>query len=149
MLCRFCNAVSHFCTCKGSEITAYKASSVCSNHSVISTDNLGKARNLGAFDRGQIIDVRSMGHSISRNHQRTRIFPLDSSRAYPEYTDGWEKTSNRANYKGLLALNDGGSRLLSRIVRSQRSQALTQITTQLNQGTSCTGSTRWGGLPKG
>ncbi|GFV65793.1 HTH_Tnp_Tc3_2 domain-containing protein [Trichonephila clavipes] len=50
--------------------------------------------------------------------------------------DGGQKTSDRANCKGQLALRS--ERRLRRIVRSRRSQALAPITTQLNDGTSCT-----------
>ncbi|GBM40748.1 hypothetical protein AVEN_162204-1 [Araneus ventricosus] len=55
---------------------------------------------------------------------------------------GWGGTSYRANCKGQLALNESGGRRPSRIVRSQRSQTLVQITTQLNQGASRTVSKR-------
>ncbi|GFX60089.1 HTH_Tnp_Tc3_2 domain-containing protein [Trichonephila clavipes] len=49
-----------------------------------------------------------------------------------------QNTSDRANCKGHLALALRGERRLRRIVRSQRSQTLAQITTQLNEGVSCT-----------
>ncbi|GBM03927.1 hypothetical protein AVEN_185420-1 [Araneus ventricosus] len=49
-----------------------------------------------------------------------------------------KKPSDRVNCKGQLDLNERGARRLSPIVRSQRSQTLAQITTQLNQGASLT-----------
>ncbi|GFU80776.1 HTH_Tnp_Tc3_2 domain-containing protein [Trichonephila clavipes] len=56
--------------------------------------------------------------------------------------DGGQKTSDQANCKGQLALVVQGERRLRRIVRSQRSQTLAQITTQLNDGASHTVSKR-------
>ncbi|GFY19774.1 HTH_Tnp_Tc3_2 domain-containing protein [Trichonephila clavipes] len=53
------------------------------------------------------------------------------SRVYQEHIDGGQKTSDRVNCKGQLALTVRGERQLRSIVRSQRSQALDQITTQL------------------
>ncbi|GFU38709.1 HTH_Tnp_Tc3_2 domain-containing protein [Trichonephila clavipes] len=55
-----------------------------------------------------------------------------------------EKTSDRANCKGQLALTVRGERRLRRIVRSQRSQTLASITTQLNDDASRTVSNRTG-----
>ncbi|GFT97132.1 HTH_Tnp_Tc3_2 domain-containing protein [Trichonephila clavipes] len=52
------------------------------------------------------------------------------------------KISDRANFKGQLALALRGKRWLRRIVPSQRSQILAQITTQLNDGASRTVS-KW------
>ncbi|GFV82146.1 HTH_Tnp_Tc3_2 domain-containing protein [Trichonephila clavipes] len=51
---------------------------------------------------------------------------------------GWwtKKISDRANYQGQLVLTVHGERRLRRIVRSQRSQTLAQITTHLNDGAS-------------
>ncbi|GFV60163.1 HTH_Tnp_Tc3_2 domain-containing protein [Trichonephila clavipes] len=56
--------------------------------------------------------------------------------------DGGQKSSKRVNFKGKLALTVRGERRLRRIVRSQRSQTLSQITTQLNDGVSRTVSKR-------
>ncbi|GFV11759.1 hypothetical protein TNCV_977481 [Trichonephila clavipes] len=42
--------------------------------------------------------------------------------------DGGQKTSDQASCKGRLALTVRGERWLQRIVRSQRSQTLVQIT---------------------
>ncbi|GFW05520.1 HTH_Tnp_Tc3_2 domain-containing protein [Trichonephila clavipes] len=53
-----------------------------------------------------------------------------------------QKTSNRANCKGQLALTVRGERRLRRVVRSQRSQTLAQITTHLKGGASRTVS-KW------
>ncbi|GFU41291.1 HTH_Tnp_Tc3_2 domain-containing protein [Trichonephila clavipes] len=52
--------------------------------------------------------------------------------------DDGQKTSDQANCKGQLALAVRGERRLGRIVHSQRSQTLAQITNQLNDGASCT-----------
>ncbi|GFU96424.1 HTH_Tnp_Tc3_2 domain-containing protein [Trichonephila clavipes] len=49
-----------------------------------------------------------------------------------------KKTSDRANCKGQLALRARGVRRLQCVVRSQRSQTLVQISTQLNAGASRT-----------
>ncbi|GFU45845.1 HTH_Tnp_Tc3_2 domain-containing protein [Trichonephila clavipes] len=64
------------------------------------------------------------------------------SRVYQEYMDGGQKTSDQADCKGQLALTVRGERWLRRIVRSQRSPTLAQITTQLNDGASRTVSKR-------
>ncbi|GFY10409.1 transposable element Tc1 transposase [Trichonephila clavipes] len=56
--------------------------------------------------------------------------------------DGGQKTSDRANCKGELALTVIGKRRLRHNVRSQRSQTLAQITIQLNDGASRTVSKR-------
>ncbi|GBO25706.1 hypothetical protein AVEN_154365-1 [Araneus ventricosus] len=95
---------------------------------------MGKTSDLDAFDRGQIVGAQRLGHSISEIVRELRFSRSTVSRVY---TDG-EKTSDRANCKGQLALNERGARRLSRIVRSQRSQTLAQITTQLNEGASRT-----------
>ncbi|GFX99619.1 hypothetical protein TNCV_5026721 [Trichonephila clavipes] len=56
--------------------------------------------------------------------------------------DGGQKTSDRANCKGQLVLTVRGERRLRRIVRSQQSTTVAQITTQLNDGASRTVSKR-------
>ncbi|PRD34917.1 UNVERIFIED_CONTAM: hypothetical protein NCL1_13130 [Trichonephila clavipes] len=56
--------------------------------------------------------------------------------------DSGQKTSNRANCKGQLALIVRGKIGLRRIVRNQRSQTLARITTQLDDGASRTVSKR-------
>ncbi|GFV57056.1 HTH_Tnp_Tc3_2 domain-containing protein [Trichonephila clavipes] len=56
--------------------------------------------------------------------------------------DGGQKTNDQANCKGQLALTVRGEKWFRRIVHSQQSQTLAQITTQLNDGTSCTVS-KW------
>ncbi|GFX83465.1 HTH_Tnp_Tc3_2 domain-containing protein [Trichonephila clavipes] len=53
------------------------------------------------------------------------------SRVYQEYIDGRQKTSNPANCKGQLASTVRGQRRLRRVVRSQHSQPLAHIITQL------------------
>ncbi|GBO18417.1 hypothetical protein AVEN_216841-1 [Araneus ventricosus] len=103
---------------------------------------MGKTSDLDAFDRGQIVGARRLGHSISEIVRELRFSRSTVSRVYREYTGGGQKISNRANCKGQLALNEHGVRRLSRIVRSQRSQTLAQITTQLNEGASRTVSER-------
>ncbi|GFT92654.1 HTH_Tnp_Tc3_2 domain-containing protein [Trichonephila clavipes] len=47
---------------------------------------------------------------------------------------GGQKTSDWAPFKGQLALAERGERCFKCIVRSQRSQTLAQITTQLEDG---------------
>lgn len=103
---------------------------------------MGKLPDLDAFDRGQIVDARRMGHSISEIVRQLGFSRSTVSRVYQEYMDGGKKTSDRANCKGQLALTVRGERRLRRIVRSQRSQTLAQITTQLNDGASRTVSKR-------
>ncbi|GFV28456.1 hypothetical protein TNCV_3984071 [Trichonephila clavipes] len=56
--------------------------------------------------------------------------------------DNGQKTSDRANYKEWLALRVRDESRLRRVVRSKRRQTLAQITTQLNDGASCTISKR-------
>ncbi|GBM72907.1 hypothetical protein AVEN_68487-1 [Araneus ventricosus] len=85
---------------------------------------MGKTSDLDAFVCGQIVGARRMDHSISEIVRELGFSRSTVSRVNREYTDGGEKTSNRANCKGQLPLNERGARRLSRIVRSQ------QITTQ-------------------
>ncbi|GFU81397.1 HTH_Tnp_Tc3_2 domain-containing protein [Trichonephila clavipes] len=70
---------------------------------------------------GKIVGAQRMGHSI---YEMVRQGFLRStvSRVYQEYMEGGQKTSNRANCKGHLALTVRGERWLRRIVRSRRSQ---------------------------
>ncbi|GFV63969.1 HTH_Tnp_Tc3_2 domain-containing protein [Trichonephila clavipes] len=56
--------------------------------------------------------------------------------------DGREKTSDRINYKGQLDLTVCDETRLRRIERSQRSQTLAHIITQLNDSASRTVSKR-------
>ncbi|GFU71186.1 HTH_Tnp_Tc3_2 domain-containing protein [Trichonephila clavipes] len=66
--------------------------------------------------------------------QTGRIFKADSVKSIPRI-HGWRtKTCDWANCKGQLALTVRGERGPRRIVRSQRSQTLAQITIQLNDG---------------
>lgn len=97
---------------------------------------MGKDRYLDTFDRGK--NYRRSTHEPFnfQNRLRIRIFPLVSVKTTSGKHGWWKTTSNQENGKALLALNECGSRRLSRIERSQRSQTLTQITTQLNQGAS-------------
>ncbi|GFX58908.1 HTH_Tnp_Tc3_2 domain-containing protein [Trichonephila clavipes] len=103
---------------------------------------MGKLPDFDAFDRGQIVAARRMGHSISEIVRQLGLSRSTVSRVYQEYTDGGQKTSDRANCKGQLALTERGEGRLRRIVRSQRSQTLAQITTQLNDGANRTVSKR-------
>ncbi|GFX91858.1 hypothetical protein TNCV_3576881 [Trichonephila clavipes] len=58
---------------------------------------------------------------------------LDSVKSTPAARGWWQKkTSDRANCKGQLALTARGESRLRRIVRSQRSQILSLIPTQLD-----------------
>ncbi|GFS72349.1 transposable element Tcb2 transposase [Trichonephila clavipes] len=70
---------------------------------------MGKLRDLDAFDRGQIVGVRSMGHSNSEIVSQLGISRSTVSKVYQEYMDGRQKTSDRANCKGHLALAVRGS----------------------------------------
>ncbi|GFU57624.1 HTH_Tnp_Tc3_2 domain-containing protein [Trichonephila clavipes] len=83
-----------------------------------------------------------MGHSISKIVTQLGFSRVTVSRVYQEYMVGGQKTSVRANWKEQLALIVRGKRRLRHIVRSQRSQTLAQITTQLNDSSSRTDSKR-------
>ncbi|GFW46464.1 HTH_Tnp_Tc3_2 domain-containing protein [Trichonephila clavipes] len=76
-----------------------------------------------------------------RNRQTARIIKVDSVKKgrYMKRIYGWggQNASDRANCKGQFVLTVRGERLLRLIVSSQRSQTLAQITTQLNDGASC------------
>ncbi|GFV41783.1 HTH_Tnp_Tc3_2 domain-containing protein [Trichonephila clavipes] len=89
--------------------TAY--STPCSDI-VVGIASMGKLPDIDAFDRGQ---------SKPRMHRW-----------------GTKKSSYRENCKGQLALTVLGERRLRRIIHRQRSQTLTQIATQLNDGDSRT-----------
>ncbi|GFV47615.1 HTH_Tnp_Tc3_2 domain-containing protein [Trichonephila clavipes] len=87
---------------------------------------------LDVYDRKQIVDARRISHPISEIVRQLEFSRSTVSRIYQEYMDGGQKTSDRANYKGQLSLALRGEGWLRRIVRSQGSQALAQITTLLN-----------------
>ncbi|GFY21683.1 uncharacterized protein TNCV_1168271 [Trichonephila clavipes] len=91
---------------------------------------MGKLPDLDAFDREQIVSARRMGHSISKIFRQLGFSRSTVSRVFQEYMDGGQKTSDQVKCKGQLALTVRGERRLRRILRSQRSQTLTQITTQ-------------------
>ncbi|GFV84761.1 HTH_Tnp_Tc3_2 domain-containing protein [Trichonephila clavipes] len=74
----------------------------------------------------------------SQEHSRKKFSRLAVSRVYQGYIDGGQKTSDRANWIGQLALTVSGERRPRRVVRSQKSQTLAQPTTQLNDGSRCT-----------
>ncbi|GFU37233.1 uncharacterized protein TNCV_4272341 [Trichonephila clavipes] len=80
-----------------------------------------------------------MSRSISEIVRQLGFLRSTVSRVCQECMDGGQKkTSDRAHCKGQLALTVRCERRLRRIVRSQRSQILAQITTQLNDGASRT-----------
>ncbi|GFT16644.1 HTH_Tnp_Tc3_2 domain-containing protein [Trichonephila clavipes] len=83
-----------------------------------------------------------MGHSISEIITQLGVSSSTVSREYQEYMNDGQKNNVRGNWKGQLALTVRGKRRLRRVVRSQRSQTLAQITSQLNDGTSGTVSKR-------
>ncbi|XP_035228054.1 uncharacterized protein LOC118200224 [Stegodyphus dumicola] len=99
---------------------------------------MSKISDLDSFNLGQIVGTRRMGHSISKIFSRLGFSRSTVARVYREYLDGGKRTSDRAQ----LTRNKRGVRQLSRIVHSQRSQTLAQITTQLNQSDSRTVSKR-------
>ncbi|GFW67449.1 HTH_Tnp_Tc3_2 domain-containing protein [Trichonephila clavipes] len=99
---------------------------------------MGKLLDLDAFVCGKIVGARRMGNSISEIVRQLGFSRSIVSGVYQEYMDGGQKNSDWANCKGQLAWTVRDERRLSRIVRSQRSQTLAQITTQLNDGTSST-----------
>ncbi|GBM96540.1 hypothetical protein AVEN_16023-1 [Araneus ventricosus] len=103
---------------------------------------MGKTSDLDALVRGQIVGARHMNHSFSEIVRVLGISRSKVSTVYREYTDGGGGTSDRANCKGQLALNEHGVRRLSRIVRSQQRQTFSPITNQLKQGASPTVSKR-------
>ncbi|GBN83292.1 Transposable element Tcb2 transposase [Araneus ventricosus] len=80
----------------------------------------------------QIVGARRIGHSVSEILREIGFSRSTVSRVYREYTDGG-KTSDRVICKRQLDLNERGVRRLNRIVHSQRSQTLSQITTQLSR----------------
>ncbi|GBN96358.1 hypothetical protein AVEN_271570-1 [Araneus ventricosus] len=94
---------------------------------------MNKTSDLDNFDRGQIIGARRMGHSISEI-VRELGFSRSTVSSIPRIHGWWGKSSDVANRKGQLDLNERGVRRLGHIVRSQLSQTLAQITTQLHQG---------------
>ncbi|GFV40787.1 uncharacterized protein TNCV_60201 [Trichonephila clavipes] len=87
-----------------------------------------KPATIDAFNRG-IVGARYMDPSISEIDRQLGFSKSTVSRLYQETMDGGQKTSDRANCKGQLALKVRGGRRLRRIVRSHQSQTLTQITT--------------------
>lgn len=106
MLCKFCRACASFLRmerrCDNCIYTAYCG---CCEFAV-STASMGKARDLNAFDRRQIIGARCMTHSISEIVREIGFSPSTLSTVYREYVDVENKTSNRANCKRQLALKE-------------------------------------------
>ncbi|GFT53268.1 HTH_Tnp_Tc3_2 domain-containing protein [Trichonephila clavipes] len=103
---------------------------------------MGKLSDLDDFDCGKIVGARLMGHSIFEIVRELRFSRSTISRVDQEYMDGGQKTSDQVNCKGQLALTVCGERRSWRILCSQRSQTLAQITLQLNEGASRTVSKR-------
>ncbi|GFV52881.1 uncharacterized protein TNCV_2875491 [Trichonephila clavipes] len=68
---------------------------------------MNKLPDLDAFHRGQTVGARHMGHLISEIVIQLGFSRLIVSRVYQEYMDGGQKTSDRANCKGQLALTMG------------------------------------------
>ncbi|GFV05230.1 HTH_Tnp_Tc3_2 domain-containing protein [Trichonephila clavipes] len=99
---------------------------------------MGKLFDLGAFDHGQIVGVRRMSHSIFEIVRMLGFSRSTVSRVYQECMDSGQKKSRSGKLQRAISLD----RLLRRIVRSQRSQMLAQITTQMNASASCTVS-KW------
>ncbi|GFT32477.1 uncharacterized protein TNCV_4484741 [Trichonephila clavipes] len=75
-----------------------------SSELVVEIASVGKLPDLHAFDRGQIVSVQRIGHSIAEIVTQLGFSRSTMSRLYQEYMDGGQKTSNRANCKGQLAL---------------------------------------------
>ncbi|GFY02438.1 uncharacterized protein TNCV_3503191 [Trichonephila clavipes] len=80
---------------------------------------MGQLPDLDAFDRGQIVGARCMGHSISEIVRQLGFPRSTVSRVYQEYMDGGQKTSGRVSCRGQLALTVGGERRSRQIVRRQ------------------------------
>ncbi|GFX01192.1 transposable element Tcb2 transposase [Trichonephila clavipes] len=76
---------------------------------------MGKLPDLDAFNRRQIVGGRRRGHSIFEIVRQLGISRWTLSRVYHEYMDYVQKTSDRENCKGQLALTVCGDRLLRSI----------------------------------
>ncbi|MBJ5561209.1 helix-turn-helix domain-containing protein [Salmonella enterica subsp. enterica serovar Derby] len=61
---------------------------------------MGKTNDLTAFDRGQIVGTRRMGHSISEVVQALGFSRATVSRVYREYIDSGKTIPARANCRG-------------------------------------------------
>ncbi|GFT69662.1 HTH_Tnp_Tc3_2 domain-containing protein [Trichonephila clavipes] len=109
---------------------------------VVGVSSMGKLPGLDVFNRGQMVGVRRMSHSITELAILLGFSRSTVSRVYQEYIDGGQETSDRANCKAQWALTVRCERRLRRIMRRQRSQTLAQITTQLNDGANRTVSKR-------
>ncbi|GFX49329.1 uncharacterized protein TNCV_3334471 [Trichonephila clavipes] len=78
--------------------------------------------------------VANLATSVFNDGNQILITILEKDiQVYKEYMNGGQKTRELSNWKGHLALTVCGERRVSRIVHSQQSQALAQITTQLNE----------------
>ncbi|GFT17513.1 HTH_Tnp_Tc3_2 domain-containing protein [Trichonephila clavipes] len=114
---------------------------------VVGIARMGKLSDLNAFDHKQIICARRTVHSIFEIARQLGFQRLTVSRVYQEYMDDGQKKTNKktsdwANCKGQLVLTVRGERWSRSIVRSQQSQTLAYITTQLNDDASRTVSKR-------
>ncbi|GFY13578.1 transposable element Tcb2 transposase [Trichonephila clavipes] len=65
---------------------------------------MGKLPDLDAFDRGQIVRARRMGHLISEIVRRLGFSRSTVSRVYQECMEGGQKTSDWVNCTGKLSL---------------------------------------------
>ncbi|GFV53915.1 uncharacterized protein TNCV_4276931 [Trichonephila clavipes] len=101
---------------------------------IVGITSVDKFPDLDSFDRGEIVSARRMGYSISEIVRQLGFSRSTVAIVYQEHMDGGQKTSDRANCEGQLAFTVRPERRLRRIVRSQRSQTLAQITTQMNEG---------------
>lgn len=103
---------------------------------LIASASMDKTGDLYDFDRWEMIGIKNMGHSVSEIIRELGFSRSTVSRAYREYTKRREGggINSRANCKRQSDLHFRGSRWLSHIVHSQRSQTIAQTTIQLNQG---------------
>ncbi|GFV80666.1 HTH_Tnp_Tc3_2 domain-containing protein [Trichonephila clavipes] len=91
---------------------------------------MGKAADLSDFDRGQIVMARRLGTSISETARLLGCSRSTLVSIYAKWINDGETSSRRHGVGRLHAIKEKGHRILSRMVKQNRSQTVAQLTAQ-------------------
>ncbi|XP_042903926.1 uncharacterized protein [Parasteatoda tepidariorum] len=93
---------------------------------------MGKAADLSDFDRGQIVMARILGTSISETARLVGCSRSTVVSTYAKWMIDSETSSRRHGFGRSHSIKGKGFRRLSRLVKQNRSQTVTQLTAQYN-----------------